>query len=78
MLPAVTADTARHIGGIGAVLEVVPVGCRQGGLQLLRPFLVGPDESADLVWGSGRAHGAQSGTLSGIDAVKELLADLDG
>jgi hypothetical protein len=33
VLPAVATDTSRHIGGIGAVLEVVPTSSRQGGLQ---------------------------------------------
>jgi hypothetical protein len=39
--PTVAADTAVHVGGIGAVLEVIPARCRQGGLQFLRPFRVG-------------------------------------
>jgi hypothetical protein len=35
MSAAFAANTPRHIRGIGSVLEVVPTGCRQGGLQLL-------------------------------------------
>src|SRR5215207_378444 len=44
-----TTDTAAHIGGVSAVLEVVSAGCRQGSLKLLRPFAVGPGQSPHLV-----------------------------
>jgi hypothetical protein len=33
--PALAADAAVHVRGSGAVLEVVPASCRQGGIQLL-------------------------------------------
>ena len=41
MLPALFAHTARDVGGIGAVPEVVPAARRQRGLQLLGPFFAG-------------------------------------
>jgi hypothetical protein len=31
--PALAAHAPTYIGGIGAVLEVVPPGCRQGGIS---------------------------------------------
>jgi hypothetical protein len=37
MRPTVAADASVHVGGIGAVLEVVPAGCGQGGLERRRP-----------------------------------------
>ena len=49
--PTFVADAARHVRGVGAVLEVVPARCRQGGLKLLGPFLVGlgkpPDQDSN-------------------------------
>jgi len=30
VLPAVATDTARHIGGISPMPEIVPAGCHQG------------------------------------------------
>ena len=44
VLPALSANTAAHVGGIRTVLEVVPARCRQSGFQLFRPFLVGLGE----------------------------------
>jgi hypothetical protein len=44
MLSALAATTAAHIGGVGAVLEVVSAGCRQRGLELVEPLLVGLGE----------------------------------
>jgi hypothetical protein len=35
MLPTRPTDTARNVGGIRTMLEVVPTGCRQCGLKLL-------------------------------------------
>jgi hypothetical protein len=43
--PAFAADTAVRVRRIGAVLEVIPTGCRQGCIQSLRPFLVGFGQS---------------------------------
>jgi hypothetical protein len=49
MLSALFAHTARDVGGIGAVSEVVPAGRRQGGLEGRQPFCVGLGQSPDLV-----------------------------
>jgi hypothetical protein len=49
MLPTLTTDTAAHIGGVGAVLEVLSAGCRQRSLKLLRPFAVCPGQPPHLV-----------------------------
>jgi hypothetical protein len=44
MLPALAADTTRHIRGIGAVLQVISAGSYEGGLQRCGPFLIGLGE----------------------------------
>jgi hypothetical protein len=49
MFPAVLADTARHIGGIGAMLHVATAGGRQRSLEFCRPLLVGLGEPPDLI-----------------------------
>jgi hypothetical protein len=49
MLSAHLAHTTRDIGGIGAMLEVVPAGCRYGGLKRCRPFMVGLGEPPHLI-----------------------------
>ena len=49
MLSALAADAAAHVRGGGAMLELLPTSCRQCGLQLLRPFLVGFSESPHLI-----------------------------
>ena len=41
MRSTLAADAAVDVRGVGAVLEVIPTGCRQGSLQLLGPFLPG-------------------------------------
>jgi hypothetical protein len=48
VLATVPADTARHVRGVGAVLEVISAGCRQGGLERGKPLFVGLDEGGDL------------------------------
>jgi hypothetical protein len=58
MLPTLTTDTAAHIGGVSAVLEVVSAGCRQRSLKLLRPFAVGLGEPPTPGWKSGQGHAA--------------------
>jgi hypothetical protein len=40
MLPTVAADTAANVGGVGAVLEVVPAGRSQCGFNRRRPLVV--------------------------------------
>ena len=51
VLPTFAADTAVRVGGIGAMPEVFPTGCRQCGLELLGPFVVGLSQSPHLVGG---------------------------
>jgi integrase len=48
VLPTLGANTAVHVCGIGSVSEVCPAGCRQGGLQFLRPVVVGLGEADPL------------------------------
>jgi len=49
VVPAVLADTASHICGIGAVLEVAAAGCRERSLEFCRPLPVGLGQSPHLV-----------------------------
>jgi hypothetical protein len=77
VLPTLPADTTRHVGAVGAVLEVVPAGCRQGGLQLLRPFPVGPCESPDLVRHRAEVAEHLPEWLAVVDRVEELLPHFD-
>ena len=42
--PTVAACAAVHVGSIGAVVDVVAAGCRQGSFQLFGPFVVGLGE----------------------------------
>ena len=51
---ALAADTAAHVGGVGAVVQVVPAGCRQGCIQLLGPFLVGLGKTPHLIGGQAK------------------------
>ena len=54
VLPALAADTAAHICGIGSMLEVVPAADRQSGLKCAGPLLVGPGETEHLVRGKAK------------------------
>jgi hypothetical protein len=58
ILPTLAAHTPMDIGGVSSVLEVVPTGCRQGGLQLVGPFLVGLGEPPDLIGGQAQIRSA--------------------
>jgi hypothetical protein len=49
VLPTLAAVTAVHVGGIGAVPEVVPAGSRQRSIEGCQPFIVGLGQSPDLV-----------------------------
>jgi hypothetical protein len=37
VLPTLAADAAVHVRGVGAVLEVIPTHCRQGGFKRCQP-----------------------------------------
>jgi hypothetical protein len=78
MTAAFAAHTARHIGGMSSVLEVVPTGCRQGGLQFAEPFLVGLGELPDMVGGHAKITERVTEWLATVDCIEELLAQLDG
>jgi hypothetical protein len=62
------------IGGVSSVLEVVPTGCRQGGLQLVGPFLVGLGEPPDLIGGQAQIPERRPERLTAADRIQELLA----
>jgi hypothetical protein len=75
--PALTADTPGHVCGIRAVLGVVPTGCRQGGLQPLRPFLVGLGQSPHLIGSQTQITEHRVERLAAVDGVEELLTYFD-
>jgi hypothetical protein len=49
--PALAAHAPTYIGGVRPMLEVVPAGCRYGGLKRCRPFVVGLGQYPHLVRG---------------------------
>jgi hypothetical protein len=67
-----------EIRGVGAVLQVVSEGCRQGGLQLLAPFLIGAGEPKHPVRGEAEVGQYRPEWLTRIDRVEEPLPHLDG
>jgi hypothetical protein len=77
ILPTLAADAAAHIRRRGAVLEVAVAGCRQGGLQIGRPLLVGLGESPDLVRGEAKLTEHRAERLATVDRIKKLLPHLD-
>jgi len=77
MLATLLADTAAYVCGIRAMLEVVPAGCRQGGFQLLGPFVVGPGEPPHLVGGQIEFVERRPKRLAAVDRNEKLLAHLD-
>jgi hypothetical protein len=44
MRSTLAACAAVDVSRVGAVLEVIPTGCRKSSLQLLGPSLVGPSQ----------------------------------
>lgn len=77
MLRALVADAALHVCRVGAVPKVHSAGCRQGGLQLRGPLLVGLGKTPDLVGREVQIAKYASERLAGRDRVKELLAYFD-
>jgi hypothetical protein len=73
MLSAVFADTAGHIGGVGAVLEVVPAGRCQSGLKRRRPLLVGFSEPPNLVRRQAEVAKRLAEWLTIVNRIEELL-----
>jgi len=49
MLPTLTAHTALNIGSVSSMLEVVPTGCRQGGIKRCQPLPIHLGDTPDLV-----------------------------
>jgi hypothetical protein len=78
MLSAVFADTAGHIGGVGAVLEVVPAGRCQSGLKRRRPLLIGFCEAPDLIRRQAEVAQRLAEWLAPIDRFEELLPYIGG
>jgi hypothetical protein len=78
MFPAVFADTASHIGGVGAVLQVAAAGRCKGFLERRRPLCVGLGEPPDLIRRQLQIAQHSSERSTGIDAIQELLARLSG
>jgi hypothetical protein len=77
VLPAVLADTALHVGGVGPMGEVVPAGCRQGGLKRRRPLLVGLGQPPNLVRRQVEVAEHRPERHAGIDSLEKLLPQLD-
>jgi hypothetical protein len=73
-----TTDTAAHIGGVSAVLEVVSACCRQRSLKLLRPFAVGPGQSLHLVGSQAKIAQYLPERLAGVYGVEELPSYVGG
>jgi hypothetical protein len=71
------ADTAADVCGIRAMLEVVPAGCRQGGFQLLGPFVVGLGESPHLIGSQAEDAEHSPDRLAAVDRIQQLLPHLD-
>jgi hypothetical protein len=78
VVPAVLADTASHICGIGAVLEVAAAGCRERSLEFCRPLPVGLGQSPHLVRRHTKVTEHRGERLAAVDRVQELVPDLGG
>jgi hypothetical protein len=77
VLPALSADAAVGVSGIRTMLEVVPAGCRQGGLETLGPFRVGLSQPPHSVGGQAKIAKGHSERLAAVDHVEELTPQLD-
>ena len=60
------------------MLEVVPTGCHQGGLQPLRPLVVGPGEPPHLIGSQAEVTDYRAERLAAVDGIEELLPYLGG
>ena len=67
VVPAVLADTASHICGIGAVLEVAAAGCRERSLEFCRPLPVGLGQSPHLVRCQSKISECRPERLTSVD-----------
>jgi hypothetical protein len=71
VVPAVLADTARHISGIRAVLEVLPAGRVQRGIERRRPFLIALGKAPHLVGGQVEIAEHSPERLAAVNGVEE-------
>jgi hypothetical protein len=78
VLPALLADTAGHICGIGAVPEVAPTSGHQGSLERGRPRFICLGEPPHLIRCQGEVAQRQTEWFAVADRVEELLAYFDG
>jgi hypothetical protein len=78
MLPAVPAHTAVDVRGVGTVLQVLAAGCRQGGVQLHRPFLVRFGETPHLLRCQAEISDQSLKRSARIDAIEKPLSDYGG
>jgi hypothetical protein len=78
MLPAVLADTAVFVGGVAAVVEIIPTRCYQGILECCRPLFVGPGEAPYLIGAQAQLAKHGSEWLAGIDRLQKLLSCISG
>jgi hypothetical protein len=78
MRSTLAACAAVDVSRVGAVLEVIPTGCRQGSLQLLGPFLVGLGEPPHLIGSQAKVTEHRAERLAVVDRVEELLPHLYG
>jgi hypothetical protein len=77
MLLTLSTDTAVHIGGVGAVLEVVSAGCRQGGIERRRPLFVSLCQPPNPVRREVEVAEHLAERLPLIDRIEELSPKLD-
>jgi hypothetical protein len=75
--PTLDAVTAVHVRGIGAVLEVIPARCRQGGLKLLGPFRVGLGQPPDLIGSKAEIAQYLPERLVAVDRLEQLTPHLE-
>jgi hypothetical protein len=73
MLSTVSANAAVEIGGVGSMFEVVPPGCRQGGLKRCRPLPVHPGQTPNLIRCQVHVVKHRPERLARVDSVEELL-----
>jgi hypothetical protein len=69
MTAAFAARTARHIGGVSSVVEVVATRSRQGGLKRCRP-VVGLGKSPHLIGSQTRIAERSPEPLTAIDCIQ--------
>jgi hypothetical protein len=69
MLPALRADTTRHVRRVAAVLEVLPADRSQRSIKGSRPFLVGLGQSPHLVRCQSKISECPPERLTSVDRI---------